>query len=269
MAEEDATVTTSDETQTTDVVEDTQFSTIDGVEELPTEETTEVEASDKQEQSDDTEVATDDKTEEATEEAEEDTAEARKHHNQEMAQRRIAEREERKALRNAQVEFQKTVDPDDINSRLEAMENERFVEKVENNISNAKRDIQSSLELPVFKEDPELFQDFMRDTIDTFGVFHETLKEEDGSPAFLGFYNPKTGAPISLKDLSEREASRLDRVRTKEATTAKVKAQENEQKMRARSDVVGSGKNVSDDRDDTKLSATEYAEKHGLKSVQY
>jgi hypothetical protein len=149
------------------------------------------------------------------------------------------------------------------------MENERFVEKVENNISNAKRDVQDSLALPVFKEDPELFTDFMRETIDTFGIFHDTLKEDDGSPAFLGFYNPKTGAPISIKELSEREAARLNRVRTKEATTATVKAQQNEQKMRARSDVVGGGKNVTDDRDDKKLTADEYAEKHGLKSVRY
>lgn len=162
----------------------------------------------------------------------------------------IRERQERRemkreALRRAQLEANEQLDPSDWEQRVQAIENERFVEKVENNISNAQRDIQEAQKLDVFANDPELFTDIMRDAVEAYGVFHDTLREVDGSPAFLGFYDPKTGAPISILSLAQREAKRFERISSRVTTQAKTEAANNEAKMRARADTPnGGGKNT-------------------------
>ena len=161
----------------------------------------------------------------------------------------IRERQERKmqrdALRKAQIEYAEQIDPSDWEQRVQAIENERFVERVENNINNSRRDIADAQNLPVFKEDPELFTEIMRDAIDTYGMFHDTLTEADGSPVFLGFYDPRTGAPISVLNVAQREANKLSRVAERVTTSAQVQASQNEAKMRARSDNPGGGKNTA------------------------
>lgn len=159
----------------------------------------------------------------------------------------IRERQERRAeknaLRQAQDRFVEGIDPEDALQRLEAIENDRFIEKVENNINNARRDTLDAQNLPVFKEDPELFVEVMREVAETYGVWHDELKEEDGSPAFLGFYNPKTGQPISILEVAQRQANRLSKVAERVKTSAQVKASQDEAKMRARADNPVSGKN--------------------------
>lgn len=153
---------------------------------------------------------------------------------------RIERREQRQALREAQRQFAENIDPQDWEQRVQAIENERFVERVENNITNARRDVNDAQNIAVFKNDPELFVDVMRDAVDNYGVFHNELKEADGSPAFLGFYD-KDGNPISILDVAQREASRFERIASRTQTQAQIAASEGEAKMRARADSPASG----------------------------
>lgn len=155
----------------------------------------------------------------------------------------IRERLERKALRKAQMDFAEQIDPNDWEQRVQAIENERFVERVENNVNNARRDVADAQNLPVFQQDPDLFTDLMRDAIATYGAFHDTLREDNGEPAFLGFYDPRTGEPISILELAQSEAAKYERFGERIKTEAQVKASQGEAKMRARADNPVSGKN--------------------------
>lgn len=189
---------------------------------------------------------------------------------EEYIQERIARREaKRSALVEANMQFRQNMDTNDLEQRMQAVENDRFVERVENNISNARRDIEDVQKLPVFEQDPELFVEIMRDTVDRYGVFHTELQEADGSPAFLGFYDPKTGDQISIKSLVQREADRLNRIAEKTRAATQAKASDDDAKVRARAEVPNSGgKNTIDNTGDENLTAAQYAKKYSLKSMR-
>ena len=235
MSDIDTTPTETVESQ----VDDTQEATTDNDEELfdssnQAEETDDVD----NEESDDSDDTGDD-TEE-TDETQTPPAKTK----EDYIRERIARREERQALRQAQQQFAENLDPNDWEQRVQAIENERFIERVENNINNARRDVADAQNLPIFQNDPELFADVMQDAIENYGVFHDELREADGSPAFLGFYD-KNGNQISLYDVAQREAARLQRVTSRTESSARIKAAQGEAKMRARADNPGGGKNTA------------------------
>lgn len=219
----------------------------------------------------DTEVT--EESEETEDASEADETEDEKPHEktkQDYINERIARREaKREALRKAQDDYRANMDVNDWEQRVQSIENERFIERVENNISNAQRDIADAQNMPVFKEDPELFTDLMHETIEKYGVFHEELKESNGDPVFLGFYDPKTGNPISVKNIAQREANRLERIAERVRTSAKVEAAKGEAKMRSTAETPHTGgKSTVDTKEDSSLTAEQYARKYGLDSVR-
>ena len=218
-------------------VADTQEETTSEVEQTQQEaQETETEQSESEEQAEE--------AEQSEEQASDDTAEQGETEPPKKSKEDyIRERQERKALRKAQMDFAEQIDPNDWEQRVQAIENAQFVERVENNVNNARRDVADAQNLPVFQQDPDLFTDLMRDVIADYGVFHDTLKEENGEPVFLGFYNPRTGEPISILDVAQNEAAKYERFGERIKTEAQVKASQGEAKMRARADNPVSGKN--------------------------
>lgn len=148
---------------------------------------------------------------------------------------RIARREAKQieALRRQQQEYQASMDPNDWEQRVQAIENERYIERVEANIMNAKRDIADIQNLPVFKDDPELLNEVMSEMIDTYGQFHDEIKDQNGDNVFLGFYDPKTGQPISVKQVALAQARRLERAAERAAEKARLERSKGEAKMQA------------------------------------
>lgn len=223
-------------------VADTQEETTSEVEQTQQEaEVTETEQSESEEPAEEAEQAEEQTSDNSAKQGEESDRPVKT--KEDYIRERQERRAEKNALRQAQDRFVEGIDPEDALQRLEAIENDRFIEKVENNINNARRDTLDAQNLPVFKEDPELFVEVMREVAETYGVWHDELKEEDGSPAFLGFYNPKTGQPISILEVAQRQANRLSKVAERVKTSAQVKASQDEAKMRARADNPVSGKN--------------------------
>lgn len=238
MAEEDAAVASPNtevqaptETESIEAVSSESTAAPEAVETETSEESVETEASDQQGQDEETQADT-----EATPE---------KSFKEKMIERRIQERDERRqadALRQAAREYRDNADPEDWEQRVQAIENERFIEKVENNISSAARDFKYAQEdFEVFKKDPELFADVARDAIEMYGNFHPELKDANGDPQFLGFYDPRTGQEIAIYDVYKRESKRLEKVAANERTQATVQAQQNEAKMRASADIPATG----------------------------
>lgn len=263
MSDTDETATEV-ESQAADTQEDTAA-------EVSTQQEADETQTDEAETSEETDEAETDSQDTDTADGGEDTqTEEPQKTKEDFIKERIARREaKRSALQQANQEFKQNMDNDDWEQRVQAIENDRFVEKVETNISNARRDIADAKNLPVFKEDPELLTDIMRDAVDTYGVFHNELKEENGDPVFLGFYDPKTGQPISLLNVVQREAARLERVAERSKTAARVKAADDDAKVRARADVPNSGgKNTVDATGDENLTAAQYAKKYNLGRVR-
>lgn len=218
-------------------VADTQEETTSEVEQTQQEaEVTETEQSESEEPAEE--------AEQSEEQASDDTAEQGETEPPKKSKEDyIRERQERKALRKAQMDFAEQIDPNDWEQRVQAIENWQFVERVENNVNNARRDVADAQNLPVFQQDPELFTDLMRSAIANYGVFHDTIKEANGEPVFLGFYNPRTGEPISILEVAQNEAAKYERFGERIKTEAQVKAAQGEAKMRARADNPVSGKN--------------------------
>lgn len=218
-------------------VADTQEETTSEVEQTQQEaEVTETEQSESEEPAEE--------AEQSEEQASDDTAEQGETEPPKKSKEDyIRERQERKALRKAQMDFAEQIDPNDWEQRVQAIENAQFVERVENNVNNARRDVADAQNLPVFQQDPELFTDLMRSAIANYGVFHDTIKEANGEPVFLGFYNPRTGEPISILEVAQNEAAKYERFGERIKTEAQVKAAQGEAKMRARADNPVSGKN--------------------------
>ena len=218
-------------------VADTQEETTSEVEQTQQEaEVTETEQSESEEPAEE--------AEQSEEQASDDTAEQGETEPPKKSKEDyIRERQERKALRKAQMDFAEQIDPNDWEQRVQAIENWQFVERVENNVNNARRDVADAQSLPVFQQDPELFTDLMRSAIANYGVFHDTIKEANGEPVFLGFYNPRTGEPISILEVAQNEAAKYERFGERIKTEAQVKAAQGEAKMRARADNPVSGKN--------------------------
>ena len=218
-------------------VADTQEETTSEVEQTQQEaEVTETEQSESEEPAEE--------AEQSEEQASDDTAEQGETEPPKKSKEDyIRERQERKALRKAQMDYAEQIDPNDWEQRVQAIENWQFVERVENNVNNARRDVADAQNLPVFQQDPELFTDLMRSAIANYGVFHDTIKEANGEPVFLGFYNPRTGEPISILEVAQNEAAKYERFGERIKTEAQVKAAQGEAKMRARADNPVSGKN--------------------------
>lgn len=270
MADTEAATTETEDQTTESQVEETE-NTESQTDETAAAETTEEsadesesdesEASEDAAESDDTE---DNQTEEKPQKkTKQDYIEAR-------IARREAKREALEALHEAQNEFRANMDESDWEQRVQAIENERFIERVDTNISNATRDIADAQELPVFKENPAIFADLMYEALDRYGVFHDEMtNKKTGDPVFLGFYDPKTGQPISIKNIALREANRLDHIAERVRTSAKVEAAKGEAKMRASAEAPYTGSESSvDTTGDENLTAEQYAKKHNLVTVR-
>lgn len=262
MSEVDETVSSEVESQAADTQEETVV-----------EDDTQQAADETQTDEAEAQESADDEAEESTDETLADGEEQQKppqKTKQDYIRERIERREQKNALRQAQEQFNQNIDPEDALQRLEAIENERFVERVENNISNARRDIIDAQNLPVFKNDPEAFADFITDAHDIYGVYHDSIEDPSTvtGKAFLGFYDPRTGQPISLLNIAQREAAKLGRVAGRIQTSAQVKAADNEAKMRARANEPGGGKNSVDSKGDAELSPEAYAKKYNLGTIR-
>ena len=232
------------------------------VEETSTEsQTDETAAPETEESTDETEADEGETPEEAAESDETEdsqTDEKPQKTRQDYIEERIARREA-KRLREGQNDFRSSMEETGWEQPVQSIENGRVIEKVENNIPAAQNDIATAQNMPVFKEDPALFNDLMHETLEKYGVWHEELKEPNGDPVFLGFYDPKTGSPISIKNIAQREANRLERIAERVRTAAKVEAAKGEAKMRASAEAPHTGgKNTATDFDD--MSPAEKAE---------
>ena len=152
--------------------------------------------------------------------------------------------------------------PDDINRRMQILEAERAVDAIENDLNTASFEVaQAFKEFEAFT-DPVEAEDAARELMEVYGVYHPDLKTADGAPKLLGFRHPQTGEKVSPYQLLKRTAERIERHREAGARIG----QQNEAKMRAVAQTPSTTKHV-DSRDDSKLSADEYAKKHGLKVV--
>jgi hypothetical protein len=177
-----------------------------------------------------------DKPEQTVENPDEDPEAARKRHNDEMAQQRIAQKQQRDFInaQRAQIrEAEMSADPEDQARRLEILEAKQYVDTVERNragLINENAQAQATIDL--FNPQSENYnQRLYARALQNFNDNYVITDPETGE--VLGAQD-RFGNNVSLYQYLSQEAADMRDILGNTQATTQVKAQQAEAKMRAR-----------------------------------
>jgi hypothetical protein len=165
-------------------------------------------------------------TDEAEENKQPDAPEdAEKKEQARLAYQQRQEKRQAKALQQSVREFEQQADPNDVNQQVQAMQLREYNREVMSNQESLVREMREGENLPLFKENPELYQEYLDEFDRTYTITDDRFPDDQGNPLVVGAFDPRTGEKVSLLNYLQTHTARLERVSQRSATQGKQAAQ--------------------------------------------